>query len=117
MQRHSIKRGYWLLIGVCALLAAVAVQRFQPLAPRPAQAWDNPVENRQEMIGELKKINERLDRLIAVFEGGKVKVTVANADEIRPPAAKNTAGDGGGVKDHAEEPKIIIKRKADAEGE
>lgn len=111
MKEQAIKRAHWLLIAIGVLLAITALEQSSVWSPRPALGLENPIEARQEMVTELKKVNDRLDRLIGIFESGKVKVTVANAEELRTagaaaPAASPAPTEGSGSK-------IILKRKSD----
>jgi hypothetical protein len=116
------------------LLALAALDRFAPLTPRPAQALENPADDRQSMLSELHGINEKLDRLIGLLDGGKVKVIVGNAEEVRGAAPPGSRADGErarggepggqpaaqpiGPPAGSEEPKIIIRQylKADHAG-
>ena len=129
--RKPLSRACWLAGAVGLLLAMAALDRLAPLTPRPAQALENPIEDRQSMVNELRGINEKLDRLITLLDSGKVKVIVANADEVRgaPPALtrrvdgegeKARGGEAGGQPASppggSDEPKIIIRPKADHAG-
>jgi hypothetical protein len=53
-----------------------------PALTQPAQAQPlDPGRDRLQMIDELKSVNAKLDRLIALLEGGDLQVRVANPDE------------------------------------
>ncbi|MDD4889853.1 MAG: hypothetical protein PHU85_07960 [Phycisphaerae bacterium] len=107
-----MKRAHWLLLAILGLLSITAMEQSSIFSPRPAAALDNPIEARQETIAELKKVNEKLDRLISIFESGKVKVTVSNAEELRgtAPGVKREAAPVAGPEDDNGS-KIVIKRK------
>ena len=110
MQKDKREKALWLLIGTLLLaVAALLLDGRSILPPNRAQAFENPIDQRGEAAAETRKVNERLDRLIALFESGKVKVIVANAEEFKaaPPVVIE-----GGAKPDAES-KIVIKRKAE----
>jgi hypothetical protein len=53
------------------------------LPPAQAQPAFNPERDRMEMIGQLKSINDKLDRMHALFESGNVQVKVNMPDDKR----------------------------------
>jgi hypothetical protein len=136
--RTPLARACWLAAAVGVVLAMAALDRFAVLTPRPAKALENPIDDRQSILAELRGINEKLDRLITLLDGGKVKIIVANADEVRgspqgpsgqpgqpgqpgqsgqpgqpgKPGVQPAGGPAGGAGDTGE-PKIILRPKAD----
>jgi plasmid stabilization system protein ParE len=113
MNANGTQKGMWIL-GAVALLVIVALLRSESVLPGPrqAQALDNSAETRLKMLAEMRQINQKMDRLIGLFESGKVKVVVSNAEELRAapavqavPAARPDDGDN--------DKKIIIRRKGD----
>jgi hypothetical protein len=114
MSEQAFKRGSWLLAAIGLAVAAALMTRDASILPSPreAQALENPIESRQTMVQELKQINQKLDRLIQLFESGKVKVVVGNAEELKtglaPPPAPKPA-----EKKDGEQPNIIIRKKVE----
>lgn len=100
------------LLGALTLLVAVVLLEHPSILPGPrsADALENPVESRQQMVTELQQLNQKMDRLLQLFESGKVKVVVANADELKADAAPAVAP---AEKNNGVENKIVIKRKGE----
>ena len=48
--------------------------------PAPAQIPD-PGAQTQQVIKELQALNAKMDRMVGIFESGKLEVRVAGADE------------------------------------
>jgi hypothetical protein len=75
------------------LLAAVLVLQVITLAGqwggKPAYVSDaradvpNPAERQIAMTEELKSVNQKLERLIGVLEGGRLKVEVTNLGDAK----------------------------------
>jgi len=104
-----IRRVPWLLAAVLLLVAVVLTQEpglWGP--PQSAQALENPIEARNQMISELEKINQKLDQLINLMQSGKVKVVVSNAEELKAEAAP--AARGPAEKPDAAQPNVVILR-------
>jgi hypothetical protein len=129
--RKPLTRACWLVAAVGLLLATAAWERLAPLTVRPAQAQQaNPADDRQSMLAELRGINEKMDRLISLLDSGKVKMIVANAEEVRgaspapgnrPDGERPRVGEPGVQpvqpgQPGGEEPKIIVRQKADHAG-
>jgi len=73
-----------LLTIVIVLQALILVGQWlgAPSLVTPAQAQiPDAGGQRQEMISLIKGTNDKLDRLIAILESGKLEVRVAGADE------------------------------------
>jgi hypothetical protein len=115
--KKPLTRACWLAAVVGLVLAMAALDRLAPLAPRSAQGEAaNPADDRQSMLAELRGINE------------KVKIIIANAEEVRGPAPTGVRADGEkapasapagqpGAIGSGEDPKVIIIRpKADHAG-
>ena len=127
--KKPLTRACWLAAVVGLVLAMAALDRLAPLAPRSAQGEAaNPADDRQSMLAELRGINEKLDRLVTLLDSGKVKIIIANAEEVRGPAPTGVRADGEkapasapagqpGAIGSGEDPKVIIIRpKADHAG-
>ena len=79
-------RGAWLLAGAALLVGLDLGARLgdaRPMNAAYAQEGSgivNPADQRRQMIAEMKKMNDRLDRLAGAFEkafsGGPVDVAV-----------------------------------------
>jgi hypothetical protein len=57
-------------------------------APRPAHAdlqLPNPSEKQIVMIDELKGVNDRLDKILSLMQGGEFQVRVAKSDDAAAP--------------------------------
>jgi hypothetical protein len=46
----------------------------------------DPASRQMQMVDELKTMNNKLDKLIGLMEGGNLQVKVVNADEKKEPA-------------------------------
>jgi hypothetical protein len=53
----------------------------QPRAGDAHAAIPDPGAQREAMVAEQKATNEKLDRLLGLLEGGKLKVVVEDKDE------------------------------------
>jgi hypothetical protein len=79
---HSAKTSKLLVVTVLLqslILWGMWTQR-DPSPAAQAQTID-PGAQRMEIKQELEKTNAKLDRLIAILEGGKLQVTVVQSDE------------------------------------
>ena len=110
---RRINQAGWLVLVVLALAAVSLVRQQATLpGPRDAQALENPAESRLDIIAQLQELNVKMDRLIGLLESGKVKVTVANADQMRAEPQGEALGPAAEKVNEAQ-PRIIIRRKGD----
>ena len=63
------------VIAVCLLVLAVPIIVERGVGPEPAYAMD-PGLQRVEMIQELRKMNQTIERIVRIIEQGRIKVQV-----------------------------------------
>ena len=84
----NLSRNEKLLGSVILVQAALLLAMFSGIgAPRSAHAdiqISNPSERQIEMIDELRGINGRLDKVLAVLQNGEMSVKLAKAEEAKP---------------------------------
>ena len=75
-----------LLVFVLILQAATLAGQWlgSPKMVSPAQAQiANPGADRQEMIDQMKSVNNKLDKLIEILNSGNLKVTTTSSDNAK----------------------------------
>ena len=73
-----------LLVFVLILQIATLAGQWlgSPRMVSPAQAQiANPGADRQDMIDQLKSVNNKLDKLIDILQSGKLQVTATSTDD------------------------------------
>ncbi|MCG3179278.1 MAG: hypothetical protein BIFFINMI_01612 [Phycisphaerae bacterium] len=115
MRQWAVRKRNWMLAALLLAVAGVLVQErmFLP-GPPQAQAL-YPADDRASMIDQLKLMNQKLDTLISIMQSGKVKVVVANAEELKaaPSGAGVQAQPAPGQAAPDNEPRVIIRRKGE----
>ena len=74
----------WILLIVANVLFCCVLSFYQTTdaaPPKAKQPFANAVEQRMEMVGELKEIKNLLKEQNALLRSGKVKVTVSNSEK------------------------------------
>jgi len=78
------QRAGWILLIVANVLFCCVLSFYQAsdaAPPKPREPFANAVEQRMEMIGELKAIRGLLKEQNALLRSGSLKVVVSDSDD------------------------------------
>jgi len=72
------KRSAWLLIGANALFCCVLsfYQMSDAAPPGPTQPFASSIEQRNDMVAQLKEVNAQLKEMNALLRSGNLQVVI-----------------------------------------